>query len=89
MRCIGLLAKECSLTVSGRSNSQQVDSCSVFLCHQDSNSEVLISRQQYTVRHGSVTGECNHVGDNQRIHPFLFTSRIDETQPYLEIVQLG
>ncbi len=55
----------------------------------NSDPKILIARNEYRVADGSIARECDHIGDNKRVHAFLFANAVNEAESYLDVLQVS
>ena len=65
-----------------------MDADTKLLCLLNTDSNVLIARQEYRVAHRMVARQRDHVGDDQRVHALLLARAVDEPEPDLQIRQV-
>lgn len=70
-------------------NPNQMDTDPELLGLLDADSKVLVSGNEDRVADRPISGKCDHIGDNQRIHPLLFAYAIHEAEADFDILQMS
>jgi hypothetical protein len=69
--------------------ADQVDPNAEFLRLLDSDTKVLIARDEYRIANCSIPRERDHISDDRRVNTLLFTDAVNEAEPNLDVLQVS
>jgi hypothetical protein len=76
------LKQELRLAAAAWGDAKEMNPDAKFLSLLNTDTDVLVSRQENSVAHGAVAGEVDHVCHNKGVHALLLAGTIHETEAH-------